>query len=220
MRMPSDKAANAPVFEIDPAFGQMAVSMGQATWSIPELSQREKSLACISADVCVRDLGLPFEMHIQMALANDVPLSDVREAILHSAIEAGHTGTLVALSRFKEICAKIGKSIPTDETIPDGAHRFDYFAESASIDSHFVHQWQSIMAEHWSRPGLNLKERAYISLAGNVLAGVLGTPFAHHVQLARAQGATNAQLGALFRFLSEYGFSKSWAAIEALRETS
>jgi hypothetical protein len=53
-----------------------------------------------------------------------------------------------------------------------------------------------------------------------VLAGVLGAPFVHHVQLARAQGATNAQLGALFRFLSEYGFSKSWAAIEALREPS
>jgi 4-carboxymuconolactone decarboxylase len=219
MRMPSDKAANTPVFEIDPAFGHMAVSIGQATWSIPELSQREKSLACISADVCVRDLGLPFEMHIQMALANDVSLSAVREAILHSAIEAGHTGTLVALSQFKGVCAKIGKSVPTDPTVPE-AHSFDYFAGSVTWDGDLMRQWHSIMPEYWSRPDLNGKERAYISLTGNVLAGVLGAPFVHHVQLARAQGATNAQLGALFRFLSEYGFSKSWAAIEALREPS
>ena len=219
MRMPSDKAASSPVFEIDAAFGRMAVNMGQATWSIPELSQREKSFACIAADICVRDLGMPFEMHIQMALANDVPLSDVREAILHSAIEAGHTGTLAALSRFKEVCAKIGKSVPIDATVPE-AHSFDYFAGSVTLDRDLMHQWHSIMPKYWSRPGLDGKERAYISLTSNVLSGVLGAPFVHHVQLARAQGATNAQLRALFRFLSEYGFSKSWAATEALRETS
>jgi hypothetical protein len=42
MRMPSDKEANAPVFAIDPTFGEMAVQIGEAAWSIPELSQREK----------------------------------------------------------------------------------------------------------------------------------------------------------------------------------
>ena len=50
MRMPSDKEANAPVFTIDLTFGEMAVQMGEATWSIPELSQREKVLVCIAAD--------------------------------------------------------------------------------------------------------------------------------------------------------------------------
>jgi hypothetical protein len=48
--MPSDKEANAPVFKIDPTFGEMAVQMGEATGSIPELSQREKVLVCIAAD--------------------------------------------------------------------------------------------------------------------------------------------------------------------------
>jgi hypothetical protein len=39
--MPSDKEANKPVFDIDPAFGQMAVAMGQATSSIPLLISTE-----------------------------------------------------------------------------------------------------------------------------------------------------------------------------------
>jgi alkylhydroperoxidase/carboxymuconolactone decarboxylase family protein YurZ len=216
MRMPSDKAANAPVFEVDPNFGEMAVAMGQATWSILELSQREKALACIAADICVRDLGLPFEMHVRMALANDVPLSHVREAILQSAIEAGHTGALVALTRFKEVCGEIGESVPPNGSGPDGNHSFDYFAEAERIDGDLLQQWRAIMPAHWSQPGLDVKERIYISLTGNVLEGVLGAPFAHHVRLARAHGATDAQIRALFRFLSEYGFSRSWAAIDAL----
>lgn len=58
--MPSDKEANKPVFDIDPAFGQMAVAMGQATSSIPYLSQREKALVYLY-DIRMRDLGLPFE---------------------------------------------------------------------------------------------------------------------------------------------------------------
>src|ERR1017187_10767962 len=91
MLRPSDKEANARVFTIDPTFGEMALQMGEATWSIPELSQREKVLVCIAADVCTRDIELPLEMHVQMAAANQVLMDDVREAILQSAIEAGHT---------------------------------------------------------------------------------------------------------------------------------
>lgn len=59
MRMPSDKEANAPVFKIDPTFREMAVQMGEVTWSIPELSQREKMPVCIAADLCMRDIELP-----------------------------------------------------------------------------------------------------------------------------------------------------------------
>jgi hypothetical protein len=41
MRMPSDKEANKPIFDVDPAFGKMAIAMGQMTWSIAALTQRE-----------------------------------------------------------------------------------------------------------------------------------------------------------------------------------
>ncbi len=61
MRMPTDKQANGPVFNIDLIFGKTAVAMGQATWTIPELTQREKCFACLAADVCMRDLDLLFK---------------------------------------------------------------------------------------------------------------------------------------------------------------
>jgi alkylhydroperoxidase/carboxymuconolactone decarboxylase family protein YurZ len=155
-------------------------------------------------------------MHVQMAVANDVPVNHVREAILQSAIEAGHTGTLVALSRFKEVCGKIGRTVPPDERILDGDHSFDYFAGTKTMDADLSRQWHAIMSTHWSRLGLSVKERVYVSLTCNLLQGVLGTPFRYHVRLARDHGAGNGEIRALFRFLSEYGFSRSWAAIDAL----
>jgi hypothetical protein len=39
----------------------------------------------------MRDRYLPFQMDVQMALANDVPIEDVRKADLQSAIEGGHS---------------------------------------------------------------------------------------------------------------------------------
>lgn len=218
MRMPADKAANAPVFEIDPEFGEMAVRMGQATWSITELSQREKVFACVAADVCVRDLGLPLQMHMEMALANDVPIQDVREVILQSAIEAGHTGTLMALARFNEICSALSKSVPRTSTGAGSEDQFDYFSRPSTdeLDRELSRMWSDIIPVHWSRGGLSRKERIFISLTANVLQGIFGKPFLHHVRLARTIGATDAQMRALFRFLSEYGFSRSWVALDVL----
>ena len=216
MRMPSDKEANAPVFAIDPTFGEMAVQMGEATWSIPELSQREKVLICIAADVCARDIELPLEMHVQMAAANQVPMDDVREAILQSAIEAGHTAALLALKTFKELCKKIGlDGVANDEQIP-ASLSFDYFSNGELVDQGLTIMWKPIMEKHWSRPGLTLKERAYISLTGNVLQGVLGEPFQHNVTIARDHGASVDQVKALCRFLSEFGYSRAVSALAAL----
>lgn len=217
MRMPADKQANAPVFDIDPVFGKMAVAMGQATWTIPELTQREKCFACLAADVCLRDLDLPFHMHVQMALANDVPIADIREAIIQSAIEGGHTGALMALRSFKVVCADIGQPLLQDEDASSSDSQFKYFGNtSGNIDVALLKMWSTLMPTYWSRAGLSLKERVFISLTGNVLQGVLGAAFAHHLDLARAAGAEDDQVRALFRFLSEYGFSRSWAALEAL----
>jgi hypothetical protein len=76
--------------------------------------------------------------------------------------------------------------------------------------------WKPIMEKHWSRPGLTLKERAYISLTGNVLHGVLGEPFQHNVTIARDHDASVDQIKALCRFLSEFGYSRAVSALAAL----
>ena len=61
MRVPSDKEANKPVFDIDPEFGKMALAMGQVTWSIELLNQREKSFICLMYDICIHDLDWRFK---------------------------------------------------------------------------------------------------------------------------------------------------------------
>jgi alkylhydroperoxidase/carboxymuconolactone decarboxylase family protein YurZ len=190
--------------------------MGEATWSISELDQREKAFACLAADVCLRDLGLPFQMHVQMAMANDVPLGHIREVLLQAAIEAGHTGALLALQRFKELCREFGETYPSDAAGASSDMHFDYFdASSVFGNAELKHIWRTLMPPYWSRGGLSLKERAYVSLTCNVLQGTLGAPFDHHVRLAKAAGARSEQIRALFLFLSEYGFSRSWAALDA-----
>ncbi len=220
MRMPTDIQANAPVFDIDQVFGKMAVAMGKAAWTIPELTQREKCFACLAADVCTRDLDLPFQMHVQMAIANDVPIGDIHEAIVQSAIEGGHTGALMALRSFKILCADISQPLPQDEDASSSnGSEFNYFQNSSgNMDVAFLNMWKPLMPTYWSRAGLSLKERVFISLTGNVLQGVLGSAFAHHLDLARAAGAEENQVRALFRFLSEYGFSRSWTALEAFNK--
>lgn len=217
MRMPSDKEANKPVFDIDPEFGAMAVAMGQATWSIPNLSLREKALICLMYDICMHDFGLPFEMHIEMALANEVPLADLHQAIVFSAADAGHSTTLGALVKFKEICGKLNLDFPTGRAEAVSS-RVDYFGglPPTEIDKDLAQMWCAPMARFWSCSGLSAKERAYLCLAANVAHQTLGVSFEHHVHLARANGADDAALTALMRFLSEFGFSKAWSATSAL----
>lgn len=217
MRMPSDKEANKPVFDIDPAFGEMAVAMGQATWSIPNLSQREKALVCLMYDICLRDFGLPFEMHVQMALANDVPLADVHQAILFSAVDAGHPTTLGALARFKEICGKLSLEVPR-ESSETTSSSIDYFCDlpPLALDKDLAEMWRTPMAGFWSGGGLSAKERSYLCLVANVAQRTLDVSFAHHVHLARTNGADANALNALMRFMSEFGFSKAWAGATAL----
>jgi 4-carboxymuconolactone decarboxylase len=213
MRVPSDKEANAPVFGIDPSFGEMAVQMSEALSSIQGLSQPEKVLVCVAADVCMRDTGLPLEMHIQMAAANEAPMDDVREVILQSAIEAGHTAALSALTKFKELCKKLDlKGVRNNEQIPLS---FDYFSTGPPVDPALTVMWNPIMKNRWSRPCLTLKERSYISLTGNVLQVVLGGPFQHNVTIARDQGANVDQIRALCRFVSEFGYSRAVSALDA-----
>jgi 4-carboxymuconolactone decarboxylase len=155
-------------------------------------------------------------MHVQMAVANQVPMDDVREAILQSAIEAGHTAALLALKKFKELCKMLNlDGRGNNEQIP-GSPSFDYFSNSEFVDQGLAVMWKPIMEKHWSRPGLTLKERAYISLTGNVLHGVLGEPFQHNVTIARDHDASVDQVKALCRFLSEFGYSRAVSALAAL----
>jgi alkylhydroperoxidase/carboxymuconolactone decarboxylase family protein YurZ len=67
---------------------KVAVRMGETSWGIDALSQREKSLLSLMMDMCRRDFGSAFEMHVNMAVANDVSSIAIKEVIYHATTEA------------------------------------------------------------------------------------------------------------------------------------
>ncbi|MBV8523950.1 MAG: hypothetical protein JOY71_17815, partial [Acetobacteraceae bacterium] len=163
MRNPSDSEANEPLRKLDPTFCEMAVQMGGKSWGIEALSQREKALLCLLADICDHNFGLPFEMHFSMALANDVPLMAIKEVIFHAAPEAGYTNALTALVRFKELC----KARHLAETADDpAAHTpaVDRVPVEAlrQLDPRFEEAWRTGVTQQWIRPNLTLQERAIL----------------------------------------------------------
>lgn len=219
MLKPSDPEANRGLFQLDPEFGQMAVNMGSATWGIEALSRREKALLCLTADICDRNTGLAFEMHIAMALANDVPLADIREVILHAAPEAGYSNALQALIRFKQIAKEKGygevevENEEPNETVQDSTvkDRLD------SLASGFAQTWCVAVGQQWQRPQLNIRERCLLSICSHVIEQTLGEPFAYRVRLAISRGISHEEIQAAIHFLSEFGASKAWEALVRLQ---
>jgi 4-carboxymuconolactone decarboxylase len=218
MRKPSDPEASRGLFELDRTFGQMAVNMGEAVWSIGTLSQREKALLCLMADICDHNFGLAFEMHMEMALANDVPLVDIREVIFHAAPETGYTNVLQALIRFKEVINQKQQQLEDVGPEPDHAvprdsslgERLDDLAPG------FGATWATGVEQQWKRPHLSIKERALLSIAADVLNHTLGEPFAYRVRQALSHEVPIDHIRDTIRFVAEFSFTKAWEALERL----
>ncbi|MBV9635551.1 MAG: carboxymuconolactone decarboxylase family protein [Methylobacteriaceae bacterium] len=218
MRNPNDSEANEPLRKLDPTFCEMAVRMGGTSWGIEALSQREKALLCLLADICDHNLGLAFEMHFSMARANDVPLMAIKEVIFHAAPEAGYTNALPALVRFKELC----KAHHLEEDIEEPAAQKSAVGSIPAedlkrLDPRFEEAWRTGVTQQWLRPNLTLQERAILSIAAAVSNQTLGSPFKHFVAVALRQGVSTARSGAAISFMSEFGFGKAWQGLEALR---
>ncbi len=173
------------------------------------------------ADICDHNVGLAFEMHIDMALANDVPLVDIREVIFHAAPEAGYTNALQALVRFKEVVkekqlqefkddeAATGGGIPNDPKLHE---RLESLAHG------FGETWAVAVEQQWQRCHLSIKERALLSIAADVSNQTLGEPFAYHVRLALGHAATIEQIRDTIRFVAEFSFTKAWEALAHLNQ--
>ena len=225
MRKPADKAANKGLFQLDPTFGDMAVKMGSATWGIDTLSQREKALLCLMADVCDHNLGLAFEMHIEMALANDVPLRDIREVIFHAAPEAGYSNALQALIRFKQVAKErnYGKEEDDGKEDHDLSNRASDPGLNNKLDAlaeGFSETWSVAVGQQWERPNLSMRERALLAIAADVINQTLGEPFSYRVRTARASGVSRVQIQDTIRFLAEFGASKAWQALSQLNHVA
>src|SRR5438445_11345791 len=83
--------------ELDPVFAQMAGATASLAQAIPELTDREKTFLCVTADVCQSSFGLAFDAHLSSGLAHGVSTSDVRALLRFVSYDCGYHAATVGL---------------------------------------------------------------------------------------------------------------------------
>ena len=208
------------VTNLDPVFGQMGIEAGKAIWSAPALSMREKAIVLIAADLCVPELGLPFELHVGMALGPAaMTVEDLRELLRHIAPDAGFNIVAMGFERLVQIARELDKDIGSSASrIEADGPVYDAATLAAldRLDPEFARMVDRTSRQLWSRPGLSRRERCLATFAVDVIGGTLGTPFEAHVGLCQQAGLTRAECGVALRALAEFSIPKAWQALIAL----
>jgi alkylhydroperoxidase/carboxymuconolactone decarboxylase family protein YurZ len=185
------------VTSLDPVFGPMGIEAGQAIWA-QHLSMREKAILLITTDLCIPELGLPFELHIGMAL-NHVRMSveDIRELLRHIAPDAGFNIVAMGFERLAAIAAALGHDPESSSSRIEAGGRVYEATLTAlkKLDPEFAADVDRISRELWCRPGLSVRERCLATFAIDVIGGTLGAPFEAHVQLCRNAGLPSWNAG-------------------------
>jgi alkylhydroperoxidase/carboxymuconolactone decarboxylase family protein YurZ len=217
MRTPADPEANQAIVALDPDFGVIATEVGTETWNLPGLTPQDCAFLCLTADVCNHLFGLPFQLHVEMVLANGGTLQQVKEVLLHLAPHVGYALILQALMRLKEIYPTFNQD---EQTLiqPEAFAIFDEPTreELSALDASFGDFAMRHTLQVWQRGGLTTWERAYLALAVDVQYQTLGAPFQFHVKQAVQSGATREQIKAVLRFLAEFSIPKTWQAFQVL----
>jgi 4-carboxymuconolactone decarboxylase len=208
------------VAELDPVFGKMGIEAGREIWSDPALSAREKSVVLIAADICVPELGLPFELHLGMAVKHaEMSVEDLRELLRHLAPLAGFNIVAMAFQRAVEILRDLGCEVGSvAEPRPPGAaiHGGPAFRKLQRIDPVLASNIEQRASRLWQRGSLTLRERCYAAFAVDVISQTLDDPFSEHLQLCHRAGLTKEQCAAAIRMLAEFSDLKAWRARLAL----
>lgn len=199
------------VVALDAEFGPMAVAAGGYALELPGLTVREKCFTWITDDVCNGHLGLPFELHLQVARAAGTTWAELRAVLRHLAPYAGYPAVVEAFGRLRECQG--------DE--PDGepaATRTGQPPGTTAADAEFATWTAEQETARWGASPLTARERALLCLAVDVLHQTLGPPMRAHIQAALAAGAEPDTLRALLRLMSELAMGKVWQAFDALEQ--
>lgn len=208
------------VTELDPVFGRMGIEAGKAIWEDPDLSPREKAVLLIAADICVPELGLPFELHLGMAVKHaEMSAEDVREVLRHVAPLAGFNIVAMAFERALEILRALGHDTrssahPTPPSAP--IHSSGAFQELRRADPLLAANIERTAAQLWRRGGLCPRERCYAALAVDVMSQTLDGPFGEHLHLCQQAGLSKEACASAIRILAEFSGVKAWQARLAL----
>ncbi len=215
-----DPGANRPVVWIDPDFAEAALRFASPSWELPELTDRQRSFLCIAADLCRGRLGLPFAMHVNMALKSGAKPAELKEVILHAAPDAGFTSALSAMLRLKLLTWRRGlreRRRGAAQTAAAGAAPDILALLPPTTDPALAEQFRRAILPIWLRPGLELEDRVLVTIACDVTQGTLGEPFSFHLAIADVAGVPRARLEQTVQFVSEYAFGRSWQGLLAMR---
>jgi alkylhydroperoxidase/carboxymuconolactone decarboxylase family protein YurZ len=214
---------------LDPVFAQLVGATAKFVRAIPELTDREKTFLCVTADVCQSSLGLAFTSHVRAGLAAGVSTSDIRELLRFVSYDCGYHAATAGIERITEFEAELGIPRPdveplADELVstgPDAAPSplpEPVRARLSELDPHFTEYFdlQSRMRTGHGPGTLTERERGLVSLSVDVHYQTLADTFRTHVGRALRGGATPEDVRAALRFLSQFGVTRAWHAWEAL----
>src|SRR2546423_15602312 len=89
--------------QLDPDFDRLLAATERHAWDIPRLTDREKVLLTVVADVCNQTLGSPFAQHVAAGEKHGVYPDDFRALLRLVAFEAGYPAPLPAYDPLPQV---------------------------------------------------------------------------------------------------------------------
>ena len=214
---------------LDPVFAQMVGATAGYVRAIPELTDREKTFLCVTADVCQASLGLAFTAHVRTGLAAGVSTADIRELLRFVSYDCGYHAAAAGIERIAALETELGLARPDAEPLapelvstgPDAAPSplpEAVRARLTELDPHFTGYFdlQSRMRTGHGPGTLSERERGLVSLSVDIHYQTLADTFRTHVGRALRGGASPEDVRAALRFNAQFGVTRVWHAWEAL----
>jgi alkylhydroperoxidase/carboxymuconolactone decarboxylase family protein YurZ len=210
--------------DLDPVFAEMAAASFRPSGAEPDVTPRERILITLVTDVCGQVFGMPFDLHVRAALDIGLDADDLRELLRFTAYESGYPAALAALERLTEIEREHHLPGPTGQghqVNADGAGSPMPAAVRAQVQElgpAFIDYMdlQSRMRADMSR--ISVREKAFTSMAVDVVYQTLRESFRAHVGRALGAGATHAEVRAAVRATAPSGMARTWRALHVLEE--
>ena len=210
---------------LDPVFAQMVGATARKLRAIPELTDREKTFLCVTADLCQASTGLAFVAHVRAGLKAGVSTSDIRALLRFVSYDIGYPLATAGFERLAELEAELGIERPADEPLADellepGESPLpdQVAAELTALDPQFKEYFdlQSRMRTGHEPGTLSERERGLVSLSVDVHYQTLGDTFRIHAGRAMRGGAAPEDVRAALRFLAQFGVTRAWHGWQAL----
>lgn len=160
-------------------------------------------------------------MHVRMALAHGVDPEAIRELYRHLAPYVGYPILVTAFQRLTELGLPEGQDPGTFSPAPVTPEPLtgvlaDAVQDLRTTDAGLAGFTEEQLVQRWSRPLLNVRERAIACLTVDVFYQTLGRSLRLHAELARSAGATEETFRDLICGVAEFGLARAWAAADAL----